>query len=182
MGFIERRTDAYTNRLNEFGYQPGSSDLPTARITLGASRIFMPHLAGVLQVATLAGDSYQRSIANETDTATFHSYGAAFYLRAYTNLTNWLGVYGQGGAGLGLGVVGLQTQQTGVAPSTSNTSFGYLISGAIGFAASLPRVVTFYVEGGYDYAPVIHNLIGDTHDGGGFSAVTGMRFRLGDDR
>ena len=182
MGIIGRRTDAYTNRLNEFGYQADATDLPSARITLGVSRVFMPHLAGVLQFATLAGDSYQRSIASETDTASFHSYGAAFYLRAYTDLTSWLGVYGQGGAGLGMGIVDLQTQQTGVPPSTSDTSFGYLISGAIGMTASLPRVVTFFVEGGYDYAPVIHNLIGDTHDGGGLSAMFGMRFRLGDDR
>ena len=30
-------------------------------------------------------------------------------------------------------------------------------------------MVTLFGQGGYDYAPVIRNLIGDTHDGGGFS-------------
>jgi len=33
---------------------------------------------------------------------------------------------------------------------------------------------------GYDIAPAISNLIGDTHDSGGVSCVVGARFRFGD--
>ena len=40
--------------------------------------------------------------------------------------------------------------------------------------------LTLFVQGGYDYAPAIHDLIGDTHDSGGFSVVLGLRLRLGD--
>ena len=182
LGLIEGRTDAYTSRLTEFGYSPRAIDLPTPRITLGASRVLVPHVAGLVQAGTLAGDRYQRSIGDETDTASFHSYGAALYLRSFADLNRWFGVYGQAGAGVALGVVDLETQQTGVPPSTRDTSFGYLLSGAIGCTADLPRFVSFFLQGGYDYAPVIHDLIGDTHDGGGFSVALGIRFRLGDDR
>jgi hypothetical protein len=178
-GLIQPRTDAYTSRLHEFGYQPGSLDLPSIRLAAGAARVLTPHLAAVVQVGTLAGDKYQRSIASETDTVSFRAYGARASLRAFTDVARWLGVYGEAGAGVGLGVVDLETQQTGVAPSTTTTSFGYLLGGAVGARVKLGHVVSLLGELGYDYAPVIHNLIGDTHDGGGFSASLGLRFDLG---
>ena len=155
---------------------------PSLRLTVGASRRLTAHLAAVVLVGTLAGDRYQRSIADETDSVSFHSYGAAAYLRAFADFGACFGVYGQAGVGMGLGVVELETQQTGVAPSTTTTSFGYLLSGAAGVKARLGRVATLFVQVEYDYAPVIHNLIGDTHDGGGFSEVLGLRTNLGYER
>jgi hypothetical protein len=179
VGLIQQRTDAYTSRLNEFGYQAGAIDLPSIRVTAGAARVLTPHLAAVLQAGTLAGDRYTRSIASETDTVSFHSYGAAANLRAFADLAKWFGVYGQGGVGVGLGVVDLETQQTEVPPKTTTTSFGVLLSGAVGAKARFGRVVSLFGQLGYDYAPVIRNLIGDTHDGGGFSGQLGLQFNLG---
>jgi hypothetical protein len=182
-GLIQQRTDAYTSRLNnDFGYQPGSIDLPSIRLTAGAARNLTAHIAAVVRVATLAGDKYQRSIANETDTASFHAYGAGVYLRTFTDLGSWFGIYGQAGAGAGVGVVDLETQQTGTPPSTVTTTFGYLLGGAVGARVKFGRVVSLLGELGYDYAPVIHNRIGDTHDGGGFSASLGLRLNLGVER
>ncbi len=182
LGFIQQRTDAYTSRLNEFGYSAGSFDPPAIRLLGGASRRLAAHLAGVIQVGTLAGDHYDRGIAGNNDTASFHAYGSAVYLRAFTDLGSWFGLYGQAGGGFGLGVVTLATQQTGVPPSTATVSWGYLLSGAVGPTARLGRAVTLSAQFGYDYAPVIHNLIGDTHDGGGFSVLLGVGVHLGDDR
>jgi hypothetical protein len=179
IGLMSRHTDAYTDRLQDFGYQAGSFSLPNGRLSFGVSRVLVPHLATVLQVNTLAGDSYTRSLGDSTDTASFKGYGLTFLIRSFTDFGSWFGVYGQAGAGAGLGLVTLQSQQTGVPPSVTDKSYGYVLSGAVGLTATMPRVVTFYWEGGYDYAPVIHNLIGDTHDAGGFSAVMGIRFRLG---
>jgi hypothetical protein len=179
VGVIQKRTDAYTSRLNEFGYEAGLIDLPSVRVTAGAARVLTRHLAAVVQGGTLAGDSYTRSIASETDTASFHAYGAAANLRAFADVAKWFDVYGQGGVGVGLGVVSLETQQTGVPPKTTTTSFGVLLSGAIGAKARLGRVVSLFGQVGYDYAPVIRNLIGDTHDGGGLSGQLGMQFNLG---
>ena len=181
-GVSLRRTDGYTERLNEFGYQASALDWPTLRVSLAASRLLVPHLALLLQVSTLAGDSYQRSIAAETDTASFHAYGAGLYVRSFVDFGRWFGIYGQAGGGVGLGVVTLDTQQTGVPPSSTDTSVGYILGGAVGCTVRFRRLFTFFVQGGYDYAPVIHDLIGDTHDGGGFSGVLGLRARLGDDR
>jgi uncharacterized caspase-like protein len=185
LGFTWRETDAYTNRLQTFGYQQQGDllNLPTGRVMLGAARSLAPHLEGVFQASTLAGDHYARSIANNQDTVSLSSYGAGIYVRASANvLGDWFGMYGQAGAGLSIGVVNLQTQQTGVAPSTSETYLSGLLGGAVGFTARTPHVATLFFQGGYDWAPAIHNLLGDTHDSGGLSFVTGVRFRLGEYR
>ena len=52
MGFNWRQTDAFTDRLEEFGYQHRKSilNLPTARLGLGISRLIVPHVTGLLQV------------------------------------------------------------------------------------------------------------------------------------
>ena len=175
LGLTQARTDGYTSRLGEFGYDRGF--LLWGRATLGVSRILMPHLAVVVQVGTLAADTYTRSIENETDRVTFRGFGAAAYLRAYVE-GPLLGVYGQAGVGPSLGVVTFETQQTGVPPTSTDTSIGYLMSGAVGVTARLQAPVTFFAQGGFDYAPAITNLIGDTHDSGGFSLAFGLRGRF----
>ncbi len=180
-GFISRQNDSFTNRLVTFGYQE-QTILPDAYFTLGVSRMLVPHLAGVLQLSTLSGDTYQRSIGSQTDTVDFAAYGGALLLRASTDIAGqWLGVYGQAGAGMSLGTVNTQTQQTGVPPSSTSTYASYLLTGAVGMTLSLRRLpLTFFVQGGYDYAPAITDLIGDTHDSGGFSGSLGLRVRLGE--
>jgi hypothetical protein len=185
LGFTWKQTDGYTDRLQAFGYQQQGDllDLPTGRLMLGAARSLAPHLEGVLQISTLAGDNYARSIANERDTVSLSSYGGGAYVRASSNVVgNWFGIYGQAGGGASLGVVNLKTQQTGVPPSTTETYISGLLGGAAGVTFRTPHVATMFVQGGYDWAPAIHNLIGDTHDSGGFSFVTGVRLRLGEDR
>jgi uncharacterized caspase-like protein len=184
-GMITRQTDGFTRRLQAFGYEERVLlGLPASRFTLAVSRSLAAHIAGVLELATLGGDFFQRSIADETDTVSLGAYGAAVYVRASTDVAGrWLGVYGQAGAGGSLGTLTYKTQQTGVPSSTTGTYGSYLLSGAVGVTASLRRVpLTFFLQGGYERAPAIENLIGDTHDSGGFSASLGLRFRLGEGR
>jgi hypothetical protein len=183
-GAMTRQTDAFTDRLETFGYSERFSllPLPAPRITVGVSRAIAPHIAGVFQVGTLSGDTYVRSIADSTDTASFAAYGAGLYVRASTDvLGDWLGVYGQAGGGVSLGRLTYETQQSGAAPSTTQTSASYLLSGALGLTARFSRVpLTLFAQAGYDRAPATHDLLGDTHDSGGFSGVLGIRVRLGD--
>jgi hypothetical protein len=183
VGLMTRQTDAFTDRLETFGYkEKGLVGLPDGRLNVGVSRILAPHLAGVLQLGTLSGDTYERTIAGSTDTASFAAYGAGLYVRTYADvLGHWLGVYGQAGAGVTLGTLTYQTQQTGVPPSSTSTYGGYLLGGAVGMTVRFRRVpLTLFAQAGYDRAPAIQDLIGDTHDSGGFSASLGLRLRLGD--
>jgi hypothetical protein len=181
-GLSWHQTDAFTDRLEEFGYQhqDGVLNLPTARLVVGASRALVPHLAALVQLSTLAGDVYERSIAGSTDTASMHGYGGALLLRASADLAGeWLAIYGQAGVGMSLGVLTYRTQQSGVPPSTTDVSLGYLLAGAVGVSVRPWRRLGFFLQAGYDRAPIISNLIGDTHDSGGASAVLGMRVALG---
>jgi hypothetical protein len=183
VGAMTHQTDAFTSRLETFGYtEKGLLGLPAPRFDVGVSRLIAPHIAGVIQLGSLSGDTYQRSIADSTDTASFSAYGAAVYVRTFADVAeHWLGVYGQAGAGVSLGLLTYQTQQTGVPPSSTETFGSYLLSGSIGMTARARRVpITFFVQAGYDYAPAIRDLIGDVHDSGGFSGLLGLRVRLGD--
>jgi hypothetical protein len=182
-GFIGRATDSFTDRLETFGYRRQTL-LPDGRLTIGASRVLGPHLAGLVQISTLSGDTYQRSIAGSSDTASFTAYGAGVYLRAQTDVIGrWLGVYAQAGGGLSLGRLKYQTTQSLAAPSSTDTTANYLLGGAVGVTVSLRRLpLTFFVQAGDDRAPAIHDLIGDTHDSGGASGALGLRVRLGDQR
>jgi hypothetical protein len=184
VGFSWTVADSYTSRLQTFGYQESDFlNLPKGRLMIGVARRLAPHLEGVFQASTLAGETFQRSIAGSTDTASLSAYGAGIYVRASATVAgNWFGIYAQGGAGASLGVLNLQTQQTGVPPSSTETYMNYLLSGAAGLSARTPHVATIFLQGGYDFAPAIHNLLGDTHDSGGFSFLLGVRLRLGDDR
>lgn len=60
---------------------------------------------------------------------------------------------------------------------------GYLLGGAAGMTARFQRIpVTLIAQVGYETAPIIRNLIGNTYDSGGPSFVIGFRLRLGDDQ
>jgi hypothetical protein len=182
MGLSWHQTDGFTDHLGEFGYQHQESltKLPAARFAIGVSRRLARHLETVFQVSTLAGDVYQRSIAGNIDTATLRAYGGSVFLRVAGDLVgHWLGAYAEIGAGMSLGTLRYETTQSGVAPSTTDTSVGYLLSGAAGLKVRFGPRLSLFLQAGYDRAPAIANLIGDTHDSGGPSALLGMRLAFG---
>ena len=43
-----------------------------------------------------------------------------------------------------------------------------------------PKYLGLYAGGGYEHAPVISNLVGDTLNVGGFSGQLGLRLRFED--
>jgi hypothetical protein len=179
LGLSGRQTDGYTRRLEDFGYEYQKGLTPAVRFTAGVSRLLAPHLTAVLQFSTLGVEDYKRSIADTEDAVTLHAYGAGIYLRASADLLGrWVGVYGQAGAGMTLGVLRYDTQQTGVVPSSSDTSVGYLLSGAAGIDLRTGRRFRLFFQVGYDRAPAIANLIGDRHDSGGVSGLLGLRMSL----
>ena len=185
-GFNWRQSDGYTQALEQFGYQrqDNLAGLPPSRLTLGTTRAFTPHVSGVLQMAMLSSDTYVRSVggSSDTDTASLSAYGAGLYVRVSTDVVERrLGVYAQAGGGMTLGFLNYKTQQTGVPASSNDSYVGYMLGGAVGATLRFRRVVTLFAQAGYDYAPTITNLIGDTHDSGGPSLVLGLRFRLGDE-
>jgi hypothetical protein len=182
-GVVGRPSDAFTDRLQTFGYRPkgGLVDFGGARFALRVTRSLAPHIAAVARIGTLGGDTYQRSVADSTDTASLSAYGASLSVRVFTDVAGrWLGVYGQAGAGMSLGALSYQTDQTNVPRSSTTFYPSYLLEGAVGVTVRFRHLVTLLLEAGYDRAPAIHDLTGDTHDSGGPSLALGLRFRAGD--
>jgi hypothetical protein len=192
-GFTGHVDDAFVNRLREFGYIRGDGKfhgitLPRARFTLGASKGLLPHLVFGVYGTTLSGDTLTRSIESSDDTFTFDTYAAGAFVRAYTDAipqrtarSSYLQVYGQLGGGLSMGVATLETGSTNGPDHERSTDryFGYVIGGAAGLRFVTPTPFAFYLQGGYDYAPTVTNLVGDTHDSGGPHGELGVEFRFG---
>jgi len=185
-GFSGRVEDGYTRRLEEFGYERerGLFELPRGRLSLAVSRGFFPHLALGVSATTLSGDSYARNVGDSNDSFTFSSYGVTAFLRAATALFGvrdhrhvHLDVYGQFGIGLGLGFSTLETgsSQNGERTTASETEAGLVVSGAGGLALAFRGGSALFFQGGWDHAPTLRNLVGDTHDSGGGSFQLGLR-------
>lgn len=188
IGFSTRVNDAYTRRLEEFGYgkDRGLIEFPRGRAALAVSRGILPHLTLGLSFSMLSGDSYRRDVGDGDDRFTFAGYGASAFLRASTALIGkatpnnvHLDVYGQVGIGLSFGATSLESGVGAERTSSSETHVGFVVSGAGGLAIATRSSPVFFVQGGWDHAPTVSNLTGETHDVGGGSFLTGMRFRFG---
>ncbi len=190
-GFLWRQEDAYTRRLNEFGYayreQFLSLKAPRFRFHVGASKGVLPHLSVGAYFHTLEGDRYERNLTDNSDSFSWDAYGLSAFVRASTvpigqmkPKSSHIELYAQGAIGLSLGITTLTTGGTKstATETTTDTFWSYVIGGHAGaaFATSGPLVV--FLQGGYEYAPTISNLIGDTHNSGGPSVQLGARVRF----
>lgn len=188
IGFSTRVNDAYTRRLEDFGYgaDRGLIEFPRGRAALAVSRGILPHLTLGLSFSMLSGDTYRRDVGDSDDRFTFAGYGASAFLRAATALLGkatpnnvHLDLYGQVGIGLAFGATTLESGVGAERTSSSETHVGFVVSGAGGLAIATRSSPVFFVQGGWDHAPTVSNLTGETHDVGGGSFLMGMRFRFG---
>lgn len=191
-GVIVRQDDAYTARLNEFGYQyrKGFFEImkpPRYRVSLGFSKGVLPHIAVGAQLHTLTGDKYERDAGDSNDSFSWDAYGLSGFVRASTSPIgqthaggSYIDFFGQLGGGLTLGVTSLTTasQRGGPITTSTDTYVGWVLGGFGGMSFAAGRMFVFFLQAGYEYAPTIPNLLGDVHDVGGPSTQLGMRVRF----
>jgi hypothetical protein len=178
-GFLFRTTDAFTDTLGTFDYQRDKPlvDLPSPRISLGATRLLVPHVTLLVQAQTLAGDSYVSDVSGERSTYSWRGYGAGVYVRAHGDVfPRLLQAYAQLGGGGSFATSSLDSP----GGKYSDTSFGYLLGVAGGIAVAPDARFSGFVQAAYDRAPALANRIGDRHDVGGPSVSLGVRFRFGE--
>ena len=53
-----------------------------------------------------------------------------------------------------------------------------VLGGHAGAAFATRGALVFFLQGGYEYAPTISNLVGDVHNSGGPSVQIGARLRF----
>lgn len=183
-GLTASTTDAYDARLEEFGYKPPYNTLPAFRLSAAMSRAFTENVAFGVRLSTLARDTYERRITGSTDTFDWAGYGAMAFARASFVVLGrhpgWaLSAYGQGGAGVAMARTTLKVSPNGAyAPGNDETEFGLLL-GASGGIELRKGHSTFamFTQAGYDYAPAMRSLTGETHSvGGWFFEPFGARF------
>lgn len=183
LGFIGRADDAYDGRLRDFGYTRRADlvDLPSARVSLGATRLFAPHLTLVVQGQSLAGNVFARNVGTTTDTMTYKGWGAGVYLRVHADVVpRVMQLYGQAGGGASLAFTWLETHDERGPLTAKDTQWGYLLGVAGGVLLAPGARVGVLAQASYDRAPAMRNLLGDTHDTGGFAVSLGVRLRLGE--
>ncbi|MCB9656951.1 MAG: caspase family protein [Sandaracinaceae bacterium] len=179
LGMTHRgRASDYTDRLNAFGYQPGFLDGAwDARISAVVERQVFRHLSVLLTFDSLESRDFYRGLfsTEDDDHYRWRAWAVGLQLRGTLPLAgHWLYGYAQGGVGLGIARTvfdpGRDQDRT-----VRITDYGVQLSGALGLRFMPWRHAGFYLQGGYTYAPILQNDLGDRHDSGGASIVTGLR-------
>ncbi len=188
-GLTGRIDDGYTRRLQEFGYRAerGIIEPPRARASATFFHGLLPHVSVGIGLTTLSGDTYRRTVGESNDQFSFSAFGAHAFVRASTDPFGrtsvnapYFQLYGQLGGGLTLGVAKLSiTANTPSGTETSSEShWGYMLGAAGGVSFNAARRYGIFFQLGWDYAPTLANLTGETHDAGGPNGLLGVRFRF----
>lgn len=183
-GFGVGVDDAFTSRLGNFGYER-TEDLLTDNRTSGhfeltATRYIgsLVHLTG--SFVSLGGDNFFRDGDTETERFEYSSRALIGGARLTYPLT-WRYPTGRWGglipfADLGVGVVHSKTRlRIGEMPPSSEDHWGYTLSAAAGGQLMFLPAFGLIAKARYAVAPTIDNLLGETHDVGGWFFGLGVR-------
>jgi hypothetical protein len=166
--------DAYTDRLNDFGF--GNRLFFEPHLRLSAAQGVHHHFQIVAELAWLDTGSYGRGNPEGAHDFSWSTTGVGVYLR---------GVLPSSGGGIvpfvqaGAGVARARTSyERAFSTPDTETFWGYHMGVAWGVQLMPWRRFGLFIRMGYDYAPILHNLVGDTHNSGGVTTDLGVRVRF----
>jgi hypothetical protein len=87
---------------------------------------------------------------------------------------NWLALYAEMGMGIGFGSTELEGPEGG----SDDFYLGYRLAASGGVQLNFWKYTGAFIEASYDYAPIIENLMGESHNSGGFFLGLGLRLRI----
>jgi len=181
---LRDRDDAYTERLEDFGFHHSILFDFDLLLTGTAVWTHTPWLAftgtfGNLDAARTSrdmGPTDEEGLTESTDDFSWHSYRTGVGARVQWPLANdWLVPYAQASGGLAWTRTTYATEDE----TDQETHFGPMLAGAAGLQI-VPtfgswRHIGLYGQAELITAPALTNLIGDRHDLGGFSVALGLR-------
>jgi len=167
------RKDGFTDTLKAFGYQPGkglSGGLTVSALRQVERRLWLGGFGALVGAPDWTLPTGRQPLRFSWSTATLGPLVRAVQPLGDHGLAGRTGVYAQLGAGVGLGSTQLIDQDD---HTTSQHFTGWAATMGAGLRLDGARV------GGslgyqFDYAPVIHNLTGDTHASGGHRLTVGV--------
>ena len=172
----DERQDAFTTTLRSFGYQPSPG--LSAGLGLGATwqldRRFAVGVFGALSRApewTLPTE--RQPLRFSWTTAAFGALVRAHQPFADHGFAARASIYAQLGAGMGLTFSHL-IDQNGYPFDARDMGWAAMLGAGLHIEAN--RGIGFSLGYELDYAPVMHNLVGDTHASGGHRISTGISY------
>ena len=181
VGFLAgpERHDAYTDNLMNFGYNEKFLQ-PSNGVQIDSWWLYRPGLWLGAMTSTVALPSWSHGIAGSTasqslDWRTTTLLAAARVERPFARTGFWrrLGGYALLGLGAGAG----RTELTdAMGQHHIDWHFGPALSAGLGLHEQLDSGLGFDLGYQFDYAPVIHDLIGDTHAAGGHRLLAAFTY------
>ena len=185
LGLMLRGHDAYTERLEDFGFGGGGLDDNKAPILSAAlSYSFSRHLALVLGYGSLERFESRREMhdlqgQSQTQKFDWWAHGVGLYARGTLPLASGvLNPYVQAGGGVAWAVTRLTDPLQASVEVDDETHVGFHLGVAAGINVMPWRHLGFYAQADYTFAPVVQNLLDDTHDSGGPRFILGIRGAL----
>ncbi len=169
---------AYTRTLEQFRFSEQDAD----RLTLeGAAGIALhPNVNLVARYDQLESRSYERSLQgpdgrSRDETFAFRTHAVSLGARGRLPLKKeWVVAFAEGDLGLGRS----RSEMEGKRLHAIDHHFGLVLRAAVGLTIGISKHFGLYAQGGYVYAPVTRNAIGEAHNDGGVTVATGIRLRI----
>jgi hypothetical protein len=175
-------SDAYSQRLDDFGYEKQLFDFDeTFTITAAGMYSINRYLAVGLSFNTLSGGSYRREVYDldgepRDQTFNWSAYGIGPFVRGTLPLIGGvLNPYLQAGCGLAIGRSVYRDPLQASEVVDDQLHWGYEIFVGAGLNVMIWDNFGVFGQVSYTFAPLVKNLLGDTHDSGGPSFVLGIR-------
>jgi hypothetical protein len=176
-GGLIGRDDGFVDRLEDFGYSQDWGII-NEHLSLAVAWERTERFALVGELARMDGRSFRRESDPSYQQYRFATVGLSLSGRlAYPVLDGLFVPYVQAGAGVGTANDALEIHDGDTMESTTTREryWGPLLTASAGLRLQPWDHVGGFGRIGWTYAPVIDNLIGDTHDSGGLSVLLGVR-------
>jgi hypothetical protein len=173
------KSDRYNERLHDFGYSGGNEGDPLLHFSGAAYYSILRYLKVGIRFSFLDEDSYTAA----SEHFDWRAYRLGIDIRGALPLANdWLTLYLQAGGGPAFAVTHLRNDEPSLIAGDDDVPmvadeerfWGFHIAGGGGVQLTPWQWVGFFWQVEYIWAPVIENLIGDTHDSGGVALTTGV--------
>jgi hypothetical protein len=177
--------DDYTQQLDHFGFNKQLfqwDELLTVSVAL--SRRISPYLSLVAGWTMLDASSYEREVFDlegnkRQQRFEWRAHGVGLYLRGTLPLLDrLLNPYLQVGGGLAWAATEYRDPLQASEVIDDQLHWGFHIMASAGVSLMPWRHFGFYGQASYTFAPVIENLVGDTHNSGGLALHLGVRGAL----
>jgi hypothetical protein len=181
LGGLRNRHDRYTDTLTEFGFdeQKGLFDLG-ASFQISVCHSLTRYVSLVAGWTRLDSASYEREVhgadGKRYQSFEWSAHAIGLYVRGTLPLARGIvRFYAQGGAGFGWADTEYRDPLQASEVVDDQLDWGYHLALAGGMSVMPSRYIGVYGQLGYIYAPIVDNLVGDTHDSGGFAGYLGVR-------